>query len=386
MRQHLTLFRQSWTLKDGRLPGLPLKRWLALALFWPIYSLIQAINAAGLALDEWLFHDYHRIHVQSPLFIAGLPRSGTTFTHRLLAGDARFTSMSLWELVFAPSISQRHFWHFWARLDRALGAPAGRLLHAMERRTLGSFDDIHHTGLTAPEEDYLALAPVSACFLLVLVCPTPSLWRLSRFDHEFSHSERRRVLNYYHRLVQRHLYWHGSDKTYLSKNPSFTPMLASLARYYPDARFVLCFRQPGEAVASQINSMLVGARLFNGRVDEAYWRRHLSDMLLHYARHSLEVAEGLPVERWQIARMEDTKAQPLATVEALYQRFGWTMTSDYRAHLEKQDAAIRGYRSRHHYSAEHLGIDTAQIERDFEPLMERAGYARNCHKTVAKAS
>ena len=58
-----------------------------MALFWPLFVLLQAINGAGLMLDYLLFPDFRRVRVREPLFVVGVPRSGTTFLHRLLAGD-----------------------------------------------------------------------------------------------------------------------------------------------------------------------------------------------------------------------------------------------------------------------------------------------------------
>lgn len=109
------LFVRSWCPDyGGTLKGVSPRRWLVMALFWPLFALLQAINGAGLLLDYLLFPDFRRVRVREPLFVVGVPRSGTTFLHRLLAGDReRFTTTALWELIFAPSITQRFFGAGW---------------------------------------------------------------------------------------------------------------------------------------------------------------------------------------------------------------------------------------------------------------------------------
>ena len=162
------LFVRSWCPDyGGTLKGVSPRRWLVMALFWPLFVLLQAINGAGLLLDYLLFPDFRRVRVREPLFVVGVPRSGTTFLHRLLAGDCeRFTTTALWELIFAPSITQRFFWRGVGRLDALVGAPLSRVFFRLERWVLGGLDDVHQTGLRDPEEDYLALLPVLGLSLI----------------------------------------------------------------------------------------------------------------------------------------------------------------------------------------------------------------------------
>lgn len=368
LQRWLTVFLRSWRPSPAsRGKRWSLQRLAVLLLFWPLLFAVQLINLIGLLLDELLFPGYRRTVVRQPLFVLGMPRSGTTFLHRLLAGDqSRFTTPSLWELLFAPSISQRFFWHGVARLDRLIGRPLGRLLHRVERFFLGGLDGVHKTGLAAPEEDYLALMPVMGCFLLVLPFPDPELWRLAFFDRDLSNRDKRVIMRFYYRFVQRHLYFHGSDRTFLSKNPSFTPMLESLKQSFPDGRFIGCFRNPSEALASQVNSMLIGARLFEGRVDTGYWRERLWQMLVFYCRHTLEELSSLPEDRCFLVTMEGLAPAPSQTVLSIYRRFGWTASHACIQALASEDDRARRYRSGHHYSNDRLGICRDRLARDFD--------------------
>ena len=372
------LFVRSWCPDyGGTLKGVSPRRWLVMALFWPLFVLLQAINGAGLMLDYLLFPDFRRVRVREPLFVVGVPRSGTTFLHRLLAGDReRFTTTALWELIFAPSITQRFFWRGVGRLDALVGAPLSRLFFRLERRVLGGLDDVHQTGLRDPEEDYLALLPVLGCFLLVLAVPDPALWRLTYADRDLPAAEKRRLMAAYRRFVQRHLYFHGEHRTFLSKNPSFTPFMATLADAFPDARFIGCLRNPTAAVPSQINSIVIGGKLFDGRDTADYWREGFLAMLDYYYRHLLEQLDGLPEGRGALSVMETLAAAPGESVSGFYRAFGWTPSPTYRAFLEGEDRRAAGYRSGHRYSLENLGVDPGRLEQTFGWVYERFGYPR----------
>ena len=378
IKSYARLFVRSWCPDyGGTLKGVSPRRWLVMALFWPLFGLLQAINGAGLLLDYLLFPDFRRVRVREPLFVVGVPRSGTTFLHRLLAGDReRFTTTALWELIFAPSITQRFFWRGVGRLDALVGAPLSRLFFRLERRVLGGLDDVHQTGLRDPEEDYLALLPVLGCFLLVLAVPDPALWRLTYADRDLPAAEKQRLMAAYRRFVQRHLYFHGEHRTFLSKNPSFTPFMATLADAFPDARFIGCLRNPTAAVPSQINSIVIGGKLFDGRDTADYWREGFLAMLDYYYHHLLEQLDGLPEGRGALSVMENLAAAPGETVSEFYRTFDWTPSPAYRAFLEGEDRRAAGYRSGHRYSLENLGVDPGRLEGTFGWVYDRFGYPR----------
>lgn len=361
---------------QGRVSGLSGQRIVVMMLFWPLFLLVQLFNGIGLALDHVLFPDFRRVRVQQPLFVVGVPRSGTTFLHRLLAMDDRFTTTALWELLFAPSITQRCVWTGLAGLDRRIGRPVGRLLLWAERHLLGGLDGVHKTGLLEPEEDYLGLIPVWGCFLLVLVVPAPDLWRLTFLDRDGSDEEKARLMAAYRRFVQRHLYFHGQHKQLLSKNPSFTPWLQTLAGAFPDAHFIGCLRNPNQSVPSQINSILIGARLFDGRDTTAYWREGFLTMLDYYYRHLIEALAILPADQQAISVMETLAGEPAKTVLGFYEQFGWQADGTFQNRLAEQDRKARQYQSGHAYSLKGLGVSAATLNGTFGWVYDRFDFPR----------
>ncbi len=360
-------WRSFFPAADGAYQRFSLQRLVVMLLFWPPFLSLLLTNRLCLWLDTLLFPGFRSIDIKQPVFVVGIPRSGTTFLHRLLAGDRQhFTTTALWELIFAPSILQRRFWLCLAALDLRLGAPGARSLHWLERKLLGGLDGVHKTGLLDPEEDYLALAPYLGCFLLILPFGDNAFWHLARLDRDASADQKKHLTGIYRQLIQRHLYVHGSDKTLLSKNPSFTPWLHSLAEEFPDARFIACIRTPHEAVPSQVSSILIGARLFSGKPDLCWWRQGLTGTLAHYYEVLMDCHRHLPQNRFVVVPMEDLTGAPMATIDEIYHTFLWPVSDSYRDWLSKKNEKAKYYRSRHQYAGDALGISFEEISKRFD--------------------
>lgn len=349
-------------------------RLLALALFVPIFALLQLTHWIGFLLDDILFPGYRRVPVSEPLFVIGLPRSGTSYLQRVLSLDEGTTTMRLWELVLAPSVTERKIWMALIAADRAVGSPLGRLLGWAQHRAVEWMDDVHPVLLDEPEEDFLTLLPAFACFLLVIPFPGhPEVWRLTRFD-EWDAAERKSVLDFYRSCLQRHLYAVGDGRRLLSKNPSFTPFAASLAEAFPDARFICCVRDPREAVPSQLSSVADGMRLFGVDVAEPWIRDRIVSMMEHYANHAMAVSDTMPENRWVFVSLEGLRADLEETVRSAYERFGWSTDAGFRGTLHAESHRARSHRSTHDYALGRFGLAEADLEGRFAAFVERFGF------------
>ncbi|MDX1674162.1 MAG: sulfotransferase [Longimicrobiales bacterium] len=342
-------------------------------VFIPVFLLVQTVHWVCLLLDDLLFPAYRRAEVEAPLFVVGIPRSGTTFLHRVLARDPRFTTPRLWELVLAPSIVQRKAVRMLGRIDGWVGRPLGRLVRRMEGRLFRALDDVHPVTLDAPEEDYFALLPAFACFLLVLPFPGhPAVWELARFD-ELPEATRRRVMAFYRSILQRHVFVHG-QRTVLSKNPSFSPMIRSLRQEFPDARFVFCVRDPLEAVPSLISSLRGGAAFFGWDPTAAEHTDRFLEMLRYYTEHALDTLPGWPAEVRAFVPMAELTEDVRRGVVALYERFGWTPTAGFRAALAEEHERSRRYTSGHRYALEEVGLTAGEIRARLHRMIRHFDY------------
>lgn len=294
----LGLFRQ--VLLPAPFPGVGryLQRLAIFSLFLPAFLLLQAIHWLGFGVDEVLFRGYRRVPVREPVFVLGVPRSGTTFMHRLLARHEAFTTFSTWECFLAPSITERYLWLAVAALDRLICRPGARAVGWLEMRIFGWLDDVHPMRLSAPEEDYFVFLPLLSCFILAVPFPESDwLWRIACLDRDAPAAERRRFLGWYRRCLQKHLYVHGPGKTLLSKNASFGGLAGSLVEEFPDARLIICERDAMAVVRSQLNSLQAGLRFFAVPERNARLRSRLLDCLHFYYENFDRVSAGHSPER-----------------------------------------------------------------------------------------
>lgn len=332
------------------------KRLLLCMLLWLLLGLLTVLHLVGFVLDECLFRGYRKVVVRRPVFVLGVPRSGTTFWQRLLARDSQFTSLTLWECLLAPSITERYLWS-------ALGYCLKPLARVPGLWRWQAMDRVHSLGWRQPEEDFLLLLYRGGCFLPALLCPEAErYWRLAFFDSLLSDSEQVSILRFYHRCVQRHLYFHGPERRFLSKNPSFTPMIQALRRQFPDARFLACHRHPAAVVPSQLSALKPALALFaRGDLDAGLRERMLS--LLHHYYRCLESVKGC--ESVMALPLEQLPRLLAEQLPALYTFLQAPLSEPVLADLKAQGQAQSACPSGHRYRLTDFGLTRARLEREF---------------------
>lgn len=337
-------------------------------LFLPVWL----IHWLCLFLDELIFPGYRRIALHRPLFILGVPRSGTTFLHRTISEDTeRFTSVRTWEVFLAPSILQKLFWLGLAWLDNLVGRPGGRLVKRLETKIFKGLDGVHDMNLEAAEEDYLLLLPLCSCFILFLpFTESRHIWQLARFDWEPSNRDRRRIMTFYTACLQKHMYVFGNNKRYLSKNAAFASWPVTLHHYFPDAEFVVCMREPENTVPSLLGSLQSGADLFELDLAQGELPAKLVQMMADYYQHLLE---RFPTSA-PIVHMNALTHDVAATVESIYSHYGDQPSTGYRGRLRVLNEQSKHYRPRNNPLKPSGAGDRSFYESRFAPY-----YAREWH-------
>lgn len=348
-------------------------RCIAMFLLMPLCLLLWAMHAFFLLLDELLFPRYRRVRIHAPLFVVGPPRSGTTFLHRVLARDTeRFTCFTLGEMVFAPSICEKYLLAFLARIDRLFSSPVERRLRRAEEKLFDVSKDIHRLSFFEPEEDYILLGYVFATHLLVVLFPFLEVFHcLYYFDREAAPAEKRRIMRFYRRCLQRHLYFHGADKTYFAKNPYFTPFILTLAEEFPDARFLINLREPLAVCASYLSLWCIPYDGL-GNDPKDYLRVQFSlDWLRDMYLHTAACLQELGPERAQTIPYDALARHPRETILGCYARLGYAASPAFLAALDEEEARAKRYRSRHDYHLERFGLEEEAVRRHFAPVLGR---------------
>ena len=352
------------------------RRFAMLAGFLPLFALVEASARAGFLYDDVLFRAYRRQPVDRPVFIVGNPRSGTTYLQRVLAKDHHtFMSMKLWEILFAPSITQRWMARAFLQLDGKDGERFRSLVKAIQRRIIGR-NRMHKSGLFVAEEDQ---------YYMVHIWSTLVVWHFAGmlkegrpytyFDTAMSQARKDKIMTFYKRGVQRHLYarWDPQlpDRHYLSKNPSASPKIDALYRHFPSARILYLVRNPLDMIPSMVSILDYTWELLADPPERYMCRDGILEMAYHWYTYPLARLERAPAETYRIVRYEDLTANVEETVTPIYDQFGFTMGPGYPEYLRKETERERAYKSKHHYDMEKMGLSGEQIVRDFKPIFER---------------
>ncbi len=361
--------------KNSRMRMTPKRLFLMIGVL-PVFLMLQIIHRIAFFLDDVLFPEYRKIEIKKPLFIVGLPRSGTTFLQRLLAQDeSYFTTISLWELLLAPSVLERKIIFAMAGLDKRLGAPVSCIISRAEKKALRRIHKIQTISMYAPWEDYFLLFPVCACFLLVLFFPfSEELWHLAYFDDQASSIDKNRLMEFYRSCLQKHLLVHGEDKRILSKNPSFTAMINALTTTFPDCRIIACMRNPLHAVPSLINTMIMGAKCFGNDMQGDEFRDRLVDMLHYFSHHLIQTLPRLPGQNHIFVTMEALTENVDQQVRRIYRRFGYSLCPSFETMLQRECLKSKDYRSHHDYSLRQFDLKPEDITNKFKTVFEIFGY------------
>jgi omega-hydroxy-beta-dihydromenaquinone-9 sulfotransferase len=358
---------------------LTLKRVLVLLLFAVLYPAVEIVNGLGFLLDSILFRGYRDQKVREPLFIVGVPRSGTTFLHRLLGRDEeQFTSMKFWEILFAPSIIQKKFYKTIGALDALCGSPFYRLISALEKRSLKNLAKIHPTSLFEAEEDGIILLHIFSSAFLGFVLPfLDDLWPYVLPDLEMKDAAQRgKIMSFYRRCVQNHLYVFGREKRFLSKNPLFSALVGSLNETFPDAKFICMARTPFETVPSAISLLTFYFNTFLSPIEPCPFLDQQLEMISCYYRYPLTRLDRMSPDQQKLITYQALVTHPAQTVTGIYTSFGFALSPAYNAIIQREEEKARSYKSKHAYSLEKFDLTREQVVARYEDIFDRFGFEK----------
>jgi len=346
-------------------------------IFFPVFYLTQElITWACLFLDEIIFPEYRKIKVEKPLFIAGFPRSGTTYLHRVIDNDKkRFTSLKLWEILLAPSILQKKFFLFIGKVDRLIGKPLYKMAVAIENKMFAGSRSMHKISHFEPEEDEIILFHVFSSLFLTFMFPFDEMSQFSRFDTDIPPKRRKKIMTFYKKCVQRHLYVFGPDKHFLSKNPASSSKINSIYETFPDAKIICMVRHPFEALPSAISWISYGYYQFNS-ADQSIVTQKILSWISHFYTYPLEQLDMRPENCRVIETYDNLVADPGACVKNIYERFGFDVSASFQRYLNAQTKKSKKYKSSHGYSLDQYGLTPDRVIEDFKPVFNRFGFSK----------
>jgi hypothetical protein len=336
-----------------------------LATKWDIVRFLS--NLLRFRAEEKLDSDILNQHIDCPIFITGLPRSGTTFLHRLLMADPANRAPLVWETIFPyprPNQGERRVAHV-ARQLRAFEflAPEFRSLHPLDA--------------TSPQE----CSEITAHVFRSLRFDTT--YHLPSYRHWLDADASRLLPAYqFHKRFLRHM--QHQDRKRLSvparsrwvlKCPEHVFALDAIRAVYPDARIVFVHRDPLKVLLSVAKLTEVLRRPFTLKVDPLSIGREESARWLDGTRRmrKAQVTAGFQEAVCHVHHL-DLIADPVGTVRRMYRHFGLELSKAAVTSIQGYTAKRPngGYGPRH-YSFERHGLHAMTEREKFQPYMTEFG-------------
>jgi len=300
-------------------------------------------------------------NIDRPIVITGLPRSGSTLLHTLLAQDPANRVPQTWEML-SPSPPP----------DRATYDTDPRIAITEKQlrwfqRVVPDFAKIHSVGARLPEECVVILSHsfLSSQFCSMYVVPSYQTWMRAQ-DLVPAYRLHRRFLQ--------HLQWRCPGDRWVLKAPAHLAALRELCVVYPDVGVVMTHREPLEVLPSEASLHTVLRQTFSDAVDPAVVGREVTELTAEEIRTGLQARDDgcAPAERFVDVRYRDLVADPIGTVRAIYRRFDMPFTATAGARMQRHLAeSPKDRHGAHVYSLTQFGLKPDEERDRYRAYRER---------------
>lgn len=304
-----------------------------------------------------------------PLFIVGLPRTGSTVLHNLLACDPNcrttlFTDMSI-EIV--PPIS---------RTD-VVGQERRGIIALSSIKMDASFTTQRNRIISAHpvfpiDEDYHILRQAGFFSFCLLATSDPEL-------HSDSWPESDTKKNYaydYHELFLRMLNSIDAPRSHwLLKSPLHSFQLDTISGHYPNAKFIMTHRRLDEVIPSFCSLTCILGEVYIGTNNQAS-RNVLKKRNLQYIDKAVECIMKFRADKNNACdqshknmfdvNYNDLMKDPIDVVHRIYDYFGLEWSDEFEVAMVKwlRDNP-QGKQGRHVYNLAECGLTCEDIEKRY---------------------
>ena len=299
------------------------------------------------------------IPIERPIIICGLPRTGTTHLHNLMAADPDLRQLSYWESLEpfpAPDEPGEQ-----ARRDRCAAGLD------IVNTSMPEFKRMHDMTVDHAHEEIQLLANDISGMLFETTYRIPSF-----AAHYKAHDQ---SASYQHMKMQlRAMQWLRPDAggRWLLKSPQHLEQFPTLLNTFPDATFIVTHRDPVEVTLSMATMISYASRMANDHPDPVaisrYWLDRAGDLLGGCLRDRDLLPAGQSID----VRFTDFMADEEGTIARIYELAGQPLTAQARAAMTQfRTEHPRGRHGGVRYNAEDLGLDADAVGRRLAAYRER---------------
>jgi len=293
--------------------------------------------------------------IERPIFIVGLPRTGTTILFNLLSEDPGNRAPLSWEVEWPVPPPEAESYHRDPRIK-----DAEKLFGNLDR-LIPTLPSIHEFGALLPQE----CVPINAHELLTVQFNVT--FHVPSYQAWLNRQSMLRSYEFHKRFLQ-HLQSKYMLDRWVLKSPAHLPAIDELLAVYPDALIIHTHRDPARVMPS-LSSLHYAFRCMNSdAVDPARIGRDVMDVWSLYLQRAVDARRQHRDKPGQFfdAQFEDTLRDPVDLLRRAYGHFGLEFTDAARDRMAAFLAAHpRGSRGEHRYTPEDFELDLGEIRERF---------------------
>ncbi len=300
-----------------------------------------------------------RVHVSAVL--TGLPRTGTTMLHRMIAAAPDLTAIRWYETQNYVPLSGEPRGKPAPRIEAAEGI----LAYMLEK--IPELMSIHPMSVTQPDEEVIILGKLFSSSMIesTYYVPSYAAW-LDEQDPRPAYQDLVQILQ--------SLQWQDpprAGKSWVLKTPGHLMAMDTVLEVFPDAKIVMSHRDPVATVPSYCSMEASLYRMGSDEIDNktigAYWQTRLADWLERFMRAR---AAADPARFIDVAYTDLLKT-PAEQGERILSEAGIPLSAEIRAGMEEWiEANRREHRAAHKYSLEDFGLTEDGIKAAFKTYCE----------------
>lgn len=295
--------------------------------------------------------------IRRPLFIIGLPRTGSTLLQRLLCQDPAVHHLKAFETMF-PTPS------------RAGSSTDDRIRRAERRLRLYNWmvpdlASVHAIEATEPEECTLLLQNtfLNVSFGGMAQIPSYVGWVLQQ--------DMASAYRYYETQLKL-LQWRRPGDHWVLKSPIHLFALRPLMEIFPDANVIQTHREPARVLPSYCSLAQMRRSLASDNVDPRLLGRNTLEVFAGAAAKAIETRREIGDERFFDVAYRDLLGDPFPVIRRIYERFSYELTPEAESAMRRWYAAHPQHKHGvHRYTPEQFGLTPERINERLSPVIER---------------
>ena len=323
---------------------------------------IQGLLTNRLRFEEDLkkFPEILDQEIIAPIVIVGLPRTGSTMTHRLLASDPNHTAMLWWEGRYPALLPGEKRGDIEARME--LGKAEVDAVVAASPEAL----DIHPWDYKGADEEILLLehnflSTVPESFMAL---PSYSEW-IEEQDHALAYEDLKKFIQY--------LQWQNpgrEKKRWVLKSPHHLGFIDKMISVFPDAKIIQTHRDPIKTVPSFCSMCANLFEPLTTNFDKVFIGKHWSNKLTRALNHCMNISEQHPDNFLDLEFLNMIK-DPIDEMKKIYEFIGEPFGEKTEVAMEAWREENKHEMGAHKYSLEEYDLTESQINDNFAKYQQK---------------